>query len=67
MPIEIGRFEAIIADMIIGRLHADGIAAFPLPSSGRYGQPTLVGILVEDEDADAARSIIATGATDFPG
>jgi hypothetical protein len=67
MTVEIGRFEALTADMIIGRLHAEGIAAFPLPSSGRYGQQTLVGILVGDEEADAARTIIATGDADFPG
>lgn len=64
--IEIDRFETIVADIVIGRLHAEGIVAFPLPDGSAYRAGVLTGILVDAEDVDAARSIIAASDADFP-
>ncbi|MDB5679030.1 DUF2007 domain-containing protein [Sphingomonas bacterium] len=64
--IEIGRFDTMVADIIIGRLHADGIAAFPLPYSSEYRSGVVTGILVDEDEAEAARSIIAASDADFP-
>ena len=64
--VEIGQFDLMLADIIVGRLQADGIAAFPLPFGGARGGRRMAGILVEEEDAEAARKIIAAGDVDFP-
>ena len=53
--VQLGWFNPVQADLLIGKLRAEGIAAFPLPSSDEGPRPT--GVLVDDSDLAAARAI----------
>ena len=57
--IELGRFTDINAQILIGRMRADGIGAFPAPSSPtlRGGGMMWTSVLIDDADLDAARRI----------
>jgi hypothetical protein len=55
--VELGWFNPVQADLLIGKLRAEGIAAFPLPSSDEGGRgPT--GVLVDQSDLAASRAIV---------
>lgn len=57
--IELGRFTDIDAQILIGRLRAEGIGAFPAPSSTTLqgGGMMWTSILIDDADLDEARRI----------
>lgn len=55
--VELGRFNPIAAELLIGKLRAEGIEAFPLPTSDDGGRgPT--GVLIDEADLAAARAIV---------
>jgi hypothetical protein len=55
--VEIGRFDSIQADLLIGKLQSSGIPAFPLPTSfDDVRGPT--GVLIDESDLADARAIL---------
>ncbi len=55
--VQLGWFNPIQADLLIGKLRVEGIGAFPLPSSDDGGRgPT--GVLIDESDLAAARAIV---------
>lgn len=53
--VEIARYDPVLAELVIDRLRAQGIPAFPLPNTGRG---VWTGILVDESDQEAARRFI---------
>jgi hypothetical protein len=64
--IELGRWNHITANILIGRLQSEGIAAFPLPQSSGYDSGEWIGILIDDSDLQKAREIVLATDTKRP-
>lgn len=61
--VEIGRFDRMEAHIVIGRLESDGILAIAFDSEMSIADSSYflipVRVMVDDEDAEAARMILA--------
>lgn len=62
MLTELGRFAGVEADIIVGRLASEGIAAVASGRALASLYPLAVTLLVEERDLAAARRIIADAA-----
>jgi hypothetical protein len=64
--VEVGRFDRNEANILIGRLDSEGIMAFAFDEGASIADGSQffipVRVMVDDEDADAARRIIADAA-----
>lgn len=64
--VEVGRFARNEAYIIVGRLEAEGIMALALDGNASIADGSQffipVRVMVDDEDADAARKILADPA-----
>jgi hypothetical protein len=65
--IEVGRFNRNEAHIVIGRLDSEGIPAFALDDNASIADGSYlfipVRVMVDEDDADAARRIIAEAAS----
>ena len=59
---ELGRFGGVEADIIVGRLASEGIEATASGRAFASLYPLAVMVLVDEDDLDAARAIIANPA-----
>jgi hypothetical protein len=64
--VELGRFDRNEAHMIVGRLDSEGIDAIAFDGEASIGDGSYllipVRVMVDDEDIDAARQIVADAA-----
>ena len=64
--VEVGRFSRNEANILIGRLESEGIPAIAFDEGASIADGSQffipVRVMVDDEDADAARKIIADAA-----
>ncbi|MFA5965907.1 MAG: DUF2007 domain-containing protein [Sphingomonas sp.] len=64
--VEVGRFARNEANIVIGRLESEGIPAIAFDEGASIADGSQffipVRVMVDDEDADAARRIIADAA-----
>ncbi|CAN5387092.1 hypothetical protein BH10PSE14_BH10PSE14_36010 [soil metagenome] len=64
--VEVGRFSRNEANIVIGRLDSEGIPAIAFDEGASIADGSQffipVRVMVDDEDADAARRIIADAA-----
>jgi hypothetical protein len=64
--VEVGRFARNEANILIGRLESEGIPAIAFDEGASIADGSQffipVRVMVDDEDADAARKIIADAA-----
>lgn len=64
--VEVGRFARNEANILIGRLESEGIPAFAFDEGASIADGSQffipVRVMVDDEDADVARRIIADAA-----
>jgi hypothetical protein len=64
--VEIGRFNRNEAHIVIGRLDAEGIAAFALDANASIADGSYlfipVRVMVDEDDAEDARRVIADSA-----
>ena len=64
--VEIGRFNRNEAHIVIGRLESEGIPAIALDANASIADGSYlfipVRVMVDDEDADIARRIVAAAA-----
>jgi hypothetical protein len=64
--VEVGRFARNEANIVIGRLESEGIMAIAFDEGASIADGSQffipVRVMVDDEDADAARKIIADAA-----
>jgi len=60
--VELGRFGAVEADIIVGRLASEGIEAVASGRALASLYPLAVTVLVDEQDLRAAQRIIADAA-----
>ncbi|MGJ3628758.1 DUF2007 domain-containing protein [Sphingomonas sp. MMS24-JH45] len=62
--VEIGRFDRNLADIFVGRLESDGIPAIAFDGGASIADGSWllipVRVMVDEDDEDAARTIIAS-------
>jgi hypothetical protein len=60
--VELGRYERNLANILVGRLESDGIAALAFDGGASIADGSWllipVRVMVDEDDVDAARSIV---------